>query len=130
MCMSDCNLIRRCMIDRNLKLCIWNWYSRSYVMINGNIVCMMYDEINIHILTILTTKWKHHTSELRFCKILNHACEFMRRKKIYNSIARVKSSVIHSLCVTKEIHDVCNAWYSFELKNQTISTHFYSKVKI
>ena len=56
MSMSDCNLIKRCMIDGNLKLCVWNWYPRSYVVINGNIVCMMYDEINIHILTILTTK--------------------------------------------------------------------------
>ena len=130
MCMSDCNLIRRCMIDGNLKLCVWNWYPRSYVVINENIVCMMYDEINIHILTIPTTKWKHHTSELRFCKMLKHACGFMRNKKICISIARVKSSVIHGLCVIKEIHAVCNTWYVFELKNQTISTHFYSKVKI
>ena len=62
--------------------------------------------------------------------MLKHACEFMRSKKICNSIARVKSSVIHGLCVIKEIHVVCNTWYVFELKNHTISTHFYSKVKI
>ena len=130
MCMSDCNLIRRCMIDENLKLCVWNWYPRSYVVINGNIVCMMYDKINIYILIILTTKWKHHTSDLGFCKMLKHVCELMRSKKIYNSIARVKSSVTHGLCVMKEIHIVCNAWYVLELKNHIINTHFYSIVKI
>ena len=62
--------------------------------------------------------------------MLKHACEFMENKKICNSIAWVKSSVIHGLCVIKKIHAVCNAWYVVELKNQTISTHFYSKVKI
>ena len=72
----------------------------------------------------------HHISKLRFCKMLKHASEFMRNKKIWNSIAWVKSSVIHGLCVIRKIHAVCNAWYVVELKNQTISTHFYPKVKI
>ena len=74
------------MIDGNLKLCIWNCYPRRYVMINVNIVYMMYDEININTLTIPTTKWKHHTSELRSCIMLKHACEFMSNKKICNRI--------------------------------------------
>ena len=130
MCMSVWNMIKTCMLDRNLKLCAWNKYPRNYEVTNEYIVCMMYDKINIHTLTIPTIKWKHHISELRFCKMLKHACEFMRNKKIWNSIAWVKSSVTHGMCVIRKIHAVCNAWFVAELKNQTISKDFYSKVII
>ena len=99
-------------------------------MINGNIVCMMYHKINMYILIILTTKWKHHTSKLGLCKMLKHVCELMRSKQICNSTAKVRSSVTHGLYVMKQIHIVCNAWYVLELKNHIINTHFYSKVKI
>ena len=130
MCMCDCKLIRSCMINGNLKLCVWNWYPSRYAMINGNIVCMMYDKINMHILIILITTWKHHTSKLGPCKMFKHVCEFMRSKKICNSTTRARSSVTYGLCVMKQIHIVCNAWYVLELKNHIINTHFYSKVKI
>ena len=130
MSMCDWKLIRRCMIDGNLKLCVWNCYSRKFVMINMNNVCMMYDETNINTLTIPTTKGKHHTSELRSCIMLKHACEFMSNQKICNSITRTENNVLHDLGVIKEIHTVCKDCYVFKLKNQTISTHLYSKAKI
>ena len=47
MYMSVWNMIKTCMLNRNLKLRVWNRYPRSYEVINEYIVCMMYDEINI-----------------------------------------------------------------------------------
>ena len=102
MSMSVWNMIKTCMLDRILKLCAWNKYPRNYEVTNEYIVCMMYDKINIHTLTIPTIKWKHHISELRFCKMLKHTCEFTRNKKIWNSIALVKGSVTHGLCVIRK----------------------------
>ena len=81
MSMSVWNMIKTCMLDRILKLYAWNKYPRNYEVTIEYIVCMMYDKINIHTLTIPTIKWKHHISELRFCKMLKHACEFIRNKK-------------------------------------------------
>ena len=130
MCMCDWKLIGRCMINGNLKLCVWNCYPRKFVMSNVNNVGMMYDETNIKTLTLPTTKGKHHTSELRSCIMLKHACELMNNQKICNSISRTENNVLHDLWVIKEIHAVCKDCYAFKLKNQTISTHLYSKAKI
>ena len=109
MCMCGCKLLRNCMIDGNFKLCVWNWYPRRYAMINGNVVCMVYDKINMHILIMFTTTWKCHTSKSGLCKMLKHVCECMKSSKIYNSIARVRSSVTYGLCVMKYTHIICNA---------------------
>ena len=130
--MSMCvwNMIKTCMLDRILKLYACNKYPRNYVVTIEYIVCMVYDKINMHTLTIPTIKWKHHISELRFCKMLKHACEFTRNKLIGNSIALVRGSVTHGLCVIREIHVVCNGRVVVELKNQTTSKHFYSKAII
>ena len=130
--MSMCvwNMIKTCMLDGIPKLYACNKYPRNYVMTIEYIVCMMYDKINMHTLTIPTIKWKYHINELRFCKMLKHACKFTRNKKIGNIIALVRGKVTHDLCVLRKIHDVCNSRVGVELKNQTTSKHFYSKAII
>ena len=129
MCMCDWKLIGRCMIDVNLKLCVWNCYPRKLVMSNVNNVGMMYDVTNIKTLTTTTTIGKHHTSELRSFTMLKHACEFMSNQKICNSITKTVNNVLHDLLVIKKIHVVCKDCYVVKL-NQTISTNLYSKAKI
>ena len=94
-CMCGCELVRTCMIDRNFKLYVCNWYFRRYAMLDGNDVCMIYDKINMHILIVFTTTWKLHTSKLGFRKVLKHVCECMRCSKICNSTARTRSSVTY-----------------------------------
>ena len=109
MCMYGCEMVRTCMIVRNFKLYVWNWYFRRYALFGDNDVYMMYDKVSMHTMIVLIATWKLYTNELRFCKVLVHVCECMRCSKIYNSTIWIRSNVIYYLCVMKYAYSVCNA---------------------
>ena len=63
--MCGCEMIRTCMIVRNFKLYVWNWYFRRYVLFGCNAICIMYDKVSVHILIVFTAVWKLYISELK-----------------------------------------------------------------
>ena len=129
-CMYECEMARNCMIVRNFKLYVWNWYSRKYALFGDNDVCMMHNKASMHTMIVLTAIWNLYSNELKYCKVLVYVCEYMRCSKICNSIIWVRNNVIYCLCVMKYAYSVWKAWYVLESKNYTFNIYFYSKAKI
>ena len=128
--MYECEMTRTCMINRNFKLHVWNRYSRKYALLGDNEVCMMHDKNSMHTMIVLTATWNLHSNELRHCKVLVYAYEYMRCSKICTNIIWIRNNVIYCLCIMKYAYSVWKTWYVLESKNHTFNIYFYSKAKI